>query len=105
LCLRTSPVRVAAHDTGNPDAGSRARRWCAFVVPHEGVDGEAAVEGLREALTAALGRAMAPRAVHVVAALPETRNGEVLRRVAHASSLRTAPGDLSSLEDAAVLAR
>jgi acyl-coenzyme A synthetase/AMP-(fatty) acid ligase len=48
---------------------------------------------------------MAPRTVHVVAALPETRNGKVLRQVAHASSLRTAPGDLSSLEDAAVLAR
>jgi acetyl-CoA synthetase len=46
---------------------------------------------------------MAPRAVHVVEALPKTRNGKILRRVARASFINAPPGDLSSIEDSAVL--
>ena len=39
----------------------------------------------------------------LVAALPKTRNGKILRRVARASYIGSAPGDLSSMEDPAVL--
>jgi len=48
---------------------------------------------------------MAPGAVHVVDALPKTRNGKILRRVARASYIGAAPGDLSSIDDASVLDR
>ena len=76
-----------------------------FVVLRPGVDGGSAPAELRGLVTAALGRAMAPRAVHVVDALPKTRNGKVLRRVARASYVQAPQGDLTSLEDASVLDR
>jgi acetyl-CoA synthetase len=56
-------------------------------------------------VAAALGKAMAPRDVHVVDALPKTRNGKILRRVARATYIGSSPGDLTSLEDGAVLGR
>jgi acetyl-CoA synthetase len=93
---------VEAAAVGVPDDVKGEALVC-FVVLHAGVDPATAVPGLQQVLTAALGRAMAPRAVHVVPALPKTRNGKILRRVARASYLGVAPGDLSSLEDAAVL--
>jgi acetyl-CoA synthetase len=76
-----------------------------FVVLREGVDADAAAVALGGAVTTALGKAMAPRAVHVVDALPKTRNGKVLRRVARASYIRAPQGDLTSLEDTSVLER
>jgi acetyl-CoA synthetase len=93
---------VEAAAVGVPDDVKGEALVC-FVVLHDGVDPATAVPGLQQVLTAALGRAMAPRAVHVVPALPKTRNGKILRRVARASYLGVPPGDLSSLEDAAVL--
>jgi acetyl-CoA synthetase len=41
----------------------------------------------------------------VVEALPKTRNGKILRRVARASYIGAPPGDLTSIEDVAVLER
>jgi acetyl-CoA synthetase len=76
-----------------------------FVVLHEGQDPGAAVPALRDVVTAALGKAMAPSAIHVVEALPKTRNGKILRRVARASYIGAPPGDLTSIEDASVLER
>ena len=46
-----------------------------------------------------LGKALRPEAVHVVAELPRTRSGKVMRRVARAAYLGTDPGDLSALEN------
>jgi acetyl-CoA synthetase len=40
-----------------------------------------------------------------VEALPKTRNGKILRRVARASYLGAPPGDLSSIDDASILER
>jgi acetyl-CoA synthetase len=76
-----------------------------FVVLHAGTDPESAVPALRDLVSAALGKAMAPRAVHVVDALPKTRNGKILRRVARASYIGAPQGDLSSMDDASVLDR
>jgi len=45
-----------------------------------------------------LGRALRPEAVEIVPALPKTRSGKVMRRVARASYLGLDPGDLSALE-------
>jgi acetyl-CoA synthetase len=83
-------------------------------VPHE-VKGEAIVvfcvlrpgesdsSELRAAVAArvaeALGKALRPERVVVVGALPKTRNGKVMRRVARAAYLGLDAGDVSGLED------
>ena len=58
---------------------------------------------LRTAIAAriaeSLGKALKPERVVVVAALPKTRNGKIMRRVARAAYLGLDPGDVSSLED------
>jgi acetyl-CoA synthetase len=95
---------VEAAAIGVPDEVKGEALVC-FVVLHAGEDADAAVDGLRDVVTAALGKAMAPRAIHVVDALPKTRNGKILRRVARASYIGSPPGDLTSIEDAAVLER
>ena len=50
-----------------------------------------------------LGKSFKPAAVHPVPALPKTRNGKVLRRLARAAYLGADPGDTSALEDPATL--
>jgi acetyl-CoA synthetase len=95
---------VEAAAIGVPDDVKGEALVC-FVVLAPGEDPDAAVEGLRGVVTAALGKAMAPRAVHVVDALPKTRNGKILRRVARATYVGSSPGDLTSLEDGSVLQR
>ena len=112
-CAGPTPGRAPApQSSGVPSVAAvgvpddvKGEALVCFVVLHDAVDAEAAVPALREVLTAALGRAMAPRAVHVVEALPKTRNGKVLRRVARASYLGVPAGDLSSMEDVRVLDR
>jgi acetyl-CoA synthetase len=58
---------------------------------------------LRAAIAArvaqSLGKALKPEAVVVVAQLPKTRSGKVMRRVARAAYLGLDAGDLSSLDD------
>jgi acetyl-CoA synthetase len=95
---------VEAAAIGVPDDVKGEALVC-FVVLHAGQDAEAATAALRDVVTAALGKAMAPRAVHVVEALPKTRNGKILRRVARASYIGAPPGDLTSIEDVGVLER
>ena len=51
-----------------------------------------------------LGKSFKPAAVHLVPALPKTRNGKILRRLARAAYLGIDTGDLSALEDPASLA-
>ena len=58
---------------------------------------------LREALVDALGKALAPRAVLFVAALPKTRNGKIMRRVARAAYLGEETGDVVALESASAV--
>jgi acetyl-CoA synthetase len=95
---------VEAAAIGAPDDVKGEALVC-FVVLHAGVDAAVTAADLRHLVAAALGRAMSPRAVHVVGALPKTRNGKVLRRVARAAYVHAPQGDLTSLEDASVLDR
>ena len=50
-----------------------------------------------------LGKSFKPASVHLVPALPKTRNGKILRRVARAAYLGLDLGDVSALEDPATL--
>jgi acetyl-CoA synthetase len=95
---------VEAAAIGAPDDVKGEALVC-FVVLHAHADADATAEDLRDLVATALGRAMSPRAVHVVGALPKTRNGKVLRRVARAAYVHAPQGDLTSLEDASVLDR
>jgi acetyl-CoA synthetase len=65
--------------------------------------GESDSVELRSAIAAhvaeSLGKALKPDRVVVVTALPKTRSGKVMRRVARAAYLGLDPGDLSTLED------
>lgn len=50
-----------------------------------------------------LGKALRPAAVHVVSDLPKTRNGKIMRRVLRAAYLGQDTGDLSALENPAIM--
>lgn len=52
-----------------------------------------------DAIQAALGKPFRPSQVHLVAELPKTRNGKVMRRVIRQVLCGESPGDLSSLEN------
>ena len=56
----------------------------------------AAVSG---SIERSLGKPFKPAAVHVLARLPKTRNGKILRRVIRNVFLGDPPGDLSSIDD------
>ena len=70
-----------------------------FVVLAQGVDVAATTDRLADAVVAAHGRTIRPSGVHAVAALPKTRNGKVMRRVAKAAYLGEDPGDTTALEN------
>jgi len=59
----------------------------------------ALAEEVGETVTAQLGKSFRPSALHWVPALPKTRNGKILRRLARAAYLGIDLGDASSLED------
>ena len=67
----------------------------------EPADGLAADIG--QTVVESLGKSFRPAAVHLVPALPKTRNGKILRRVARAAYLGIDPGDVSALEDPTTL--
>jgi acetyl-CoA synthetase len=95
---------------------------CAVGIPHE-VKGEVAVvycvlrtDGdadaddvvraeIHEEITRELGKPFAPSDIRFVSALPKTRSAKIVRRAVRATALGEDPGDLSSLEDPAVLER
>jgi acetyl-CoA synthetase len=58
---------------------------------------------LRDAVVRALGKSLAPKAVHPVPDLPRTRNAKIMRRVIRAAYLGESPGDLTSLENPAAV--
>ena len=109
---RLGPAEVEAVLNANPAVAESA----AIGVPDR-VKGEAVValvvlaprvsptetlrDHLREALVAALGKALAPRAVLFTAALPKTRNGKIMRRVARAAYLGEPVGNVVALESEA----
>jgi acetyl-CoA synthetase len=82
-----------------------------FVVPLAGPElledleerGISTTEAVSDSVIRTLGKSFKPVAVHLVGALPKTRNGKILRRVARAAYLGLDAGDVSALEDPATL--
>lgn len=113
-------IKVAGKRIGPAEVESAAvahrsvREAAAVGVPHE-LKGEAIIlfcvlgQGETDSpdlrysisthLVAELGKSLKPQAVVVVPALPKTRSGKVMRRVARAAYLGTDPGDLSALDN------
>jgi hypothetical protein len=101
--LVDDPDVVEAAAVGVPDTAKGEALVC-FVVLAAGADEPSALPRLADSIAAREGKATRPKAVHAVAALPKTRNGKVLRRVARAAYLGQDPGDLTALKSPAPLA-
>ncbi|HEV7809112.1 MAG TPA: AMP-binding protein, partial [Candidatus Limnocylindrales bacterium] len=107
---RVGPAEVEAAACGHPAVIEAA----AIGVPHA-IKGETIVvvctlrrgeqddDELRAAIARRvvedLGKTLRPEAIAVVAALPKTRSGKIMRRVVRAAWLGLDPGDLSALDD------
>ncbi|MFN2463171.1 MAG: AMP-binding protein [Candidatus Dormibacteria bacterium] len=76
----------------------------AFVILRPGHGGTPDLcEELRRQVAGQLGKALKPKAVHVVPDLPRTRNAKIMRRVIRAAYLGQDRGDLTSLENPAAV--
>src|SRR5690606_11804001 len=96
--LNAHPAVVESAAIGVPD-DVKGEALVAFAVPAEGAAPDEALRAeLAARITAALGKALAPKAVYFVGALPKTRNAKVMRRVIRAAHLGLDAGDVSSLE-------
>lgn len=97
LMSNTSVAEVAA--VGIPDELKGEVAVC-FVVVKPGI---ATDNGLHEQLVArvndSLGKAMAPKAIHFVSALPKTRSAKILRSMIRRVYLGEPAGDISSVEN------
>jgi acetyl-CoA synthetase len=107
---RVGPAEVESAAVAHPAVLEAA----AVGVPHE-IKGEVIVVFVRlhpgetddpdlrrsisDRVVAELGKALRPKAVHVVSDLPRTRSGKIMRRVARAAYLGADPGDMSALDN------
>ena len=76
----------------------------AFVILRPGHQASSELaEALRDQVASQLGKSLRPKAIHVVADLPRTRNAKIMRRVIRATYIGEPPGDLTSLENPAAV--
>jgi acetyl-CoA synthetase len=97
------PVVVEALAVGVPDEVKGEAIVVFAVVRTSAESGESLANAVGETVVDRLGKSFRPAAVHLVPALPKTRNGKILRRVARAAYLGLDAGDVSALEDPATL--
>jgi acetyl-CoA synthetase len=94
---------VEALAVGVPDA-VKGESLVVFAVVKPAVEPSLELaEAIGQVVVDQLGKSFRPSAVHLVPALPKTRNGKILRRVARAAYLGLDPGDTSALEEASTL--
>jgi len=107
---RVGPAEVESAAVAHPSVLEAA----AVGIPHE-VKGEVIVVFVRlrpgetddaelrrsvsDKIVEQMGKALKPEAIYVVADIPRTRSGKVMRRVARAAYIGADPGDLSALEN------
>ena len=101
--LNAHPAVAESAALGVPDR-VKGEAVVALVVLARHITGtETLRDHLRQTLVEALGKALAPRAVLFTAALPKTRNGKVMRRVARAAYLGEDVGNVVALESEAAV--
>jgi acetyl-CoA synthetase len=95
--LVNHPRVVEAAAIGVPDEikGSEVVVFC--VLTGEAADADPLRDELKEMVTRALGKPLAPKEILFVKDLPKTRNTKVMRRMIRAAYLGLNPGDTSSL--------
>ncbi|WP_326536610.1 AMP-binding protein [Pseudorhodoferax sp.] len=98
--LVAQPGVAEAGVVGAPDA-MKGQTAVAFVVARPGAALDEDV--LARQMVAAVGKGMLPSRIHVVATLPKTKNGKIMRRAIRARYLGDPPGDLSALDPATPL--
>ncbi|MDQ6774084.1 MAG: AMP-binding protein, partial [Candidatus Dormibacteraeota bacterium] len=101
--LVADPAVAEAAAIGVPDELKGEALVCFVVLRAGEVAGPERAAGLSDAVAAALGKPLRPKAVHFVSDLPRTRNAKILRRVVRAVHLGRDVGDLSALENPAAL--
>jgi len=99
--LVTNPAIAEAAVIGVPDA-DRGSRIVAFVTLRD-ADGALNHAAVDEAVTRLVGKAMVPSELIVVAGLPKTKNGKIMRRAIRARFLGQPAGDMSALDVATPL--
>jgi acetyl-CoA synthetase len=101
--LVAHPAVQEAAAVGVPDE-LKGESLVAFVILSPGSTASPELEEeLRLVVATSLGKALKPKAVHVVPDLPRTRNAKIMRRVIRAAYLGESPGDLTSLENPAAV--
>jgi acetyl-CoA synthetase len=95
--LVDDPDVVEAAAVGVPDDLKGEALVC-FVVLTGDADPAEVLPRLESSIVSREGKATRPKAVHAVPALPKTRNGKVMRRVARAVYIGVDPGDLTALD-------
>ena len=97
------PAVQEAAAVGVPDE-IKGEKLVGFVILRPGVPTTAELEDeLKQAVAGALGKALRPSRVYVVADLPRTRNAKIMRRVIKATYLGQDPGDVMALENPAAV--
>lgn len=96
--LVSHPDVVEAAAIGVPDEVKGENLVC-FVVAAPGRSRDDLAETLTHYVADQMGKALKPAKVHVVAELPKTRNGKVVRRAIKSSYLGLDLGDVSSVEN------
>ncbi|MEM6325808.1 MAG: AMP-binding protein [Bacteroidota bacterium] len=101
VCADPDVIEAAA--IGVPD-DVKGEALVVFCVLREGTEADDILRArLGARLADALGKALRPKAVYVVRALPKTRNAKVMRRVIRAVHLGTEVGNVTALEDESTL--
>jgi len=97
------PLVLEALAVGVPDE-VKGEAIVVFVVARlAGEPGANTATEIADVVAERLGKSSRPSAVRLVPALPKTRNGKILRRLARATYLDLDPGDTSALEDPSTL--
>ena len=72
----------------------------AFVILQQGhTESSELIKSLKAHVQTELGKIAVPREIEIVASLPKTRSGKIMRRVLKAKELGQDPGDISTLEE------
>jgi len=97
--LTSDPRVLEAAAIGIPDQVKGEAVICFVVLRPDLATFEPLADQLRDQVAATLGRALRPERVHLVAELPKTRSGKVMRRVLRAAYLDLEAGDISGLDN------
>jgi len=99
----TAMVAFCVVSSGFPQSRKAAKDEKPETRPVRGGPSDTLEQELKSLVSRDMGKPLAPSKIHFVSALPKTRNAKVMRRVIRSAYLGDDPGDLSALENPAVV--